>query len=158
SRRLGGRDFWSSLPELTRALVSRQDGKAFLKAYAQLIRLLLSYLVGNTIQLVVSFSPVVATVLLAGPVVMEHYNRGASELTIYPPRPILIESAGKVFSTNAAGSAIAPVPDFEGTGRATSDRGEFGVRSLWRNTAWCTTAWGRIGMALLGFETLPADG
>ena len=156
SRRFGGGDFWVALPELARALVSQSDGDQFLKNYGRLLRLLAAYLFRNALQLGASFAPVIATVVLLGPSVMELYNRGATELAVYPARNLQIEAEGAVYTTNSPGSAIAPAPDFAGSGVAAGRDGLFEVANPRRNSAWCTTEWGRLGMELLGFATFPA--
>ncbi|RPI86553.1 MAG: hypothetical protein EHM42_05890 [Planctomycetaceae bacterium] len=156
SRRLTGEDFWSALPELTRALASQSESDAFLKTYGRLIRLLASYLFRNAVQLGASFAPVIATVLLLGPAVMAHYNRGAVELCVHPPRELRISAAGAQYATDSSGTSITPVPEFAGTGLATTELGQFEVANLRRNLAWCVSDWGRLGMGLLGFETQSA--
>lgn len=153
SGRLGGGDFWKSLPELTRALATQADSDAFLKLYGKLLRLLGAYLFRNAVQLAVSFAPVIATVILAGPAVMEAYNRGATELSVHPPRSLNLETDAGGQATNDSGSAFIPVPDFAGTRVATTETGTFPVANPRQNQAWCLTDWGRLGMGLLGFET-----
>ncbi len=156
SRRFGGGEFWGALPGLARALASQSDGDMFLKNYGRLLRLLAAYLFRNALQIGASFAPVVATVVLLGPSVMEVYNRGATELAVHPAQNLQIETEGAVYTTNSAGSAIAPAPDFAGSGVAIGRAGLFEVTNPRRNSAWCTTEWGRLGMAMLGFATFPA--
>jgi hypothetical protein len=156
SRRFGGGEFWVALPELARDLVSQSDSDLFLRNYGRLLRLLAAYLFRNALQLGAAFAPVIATVVLLGPSVMELYNRGATELAVHPAQNLRIEADGAVYTTNSLGSAIVPAPDFAGSGVAAGRDGQFEVANPRRNSAWCTTEWGRLGMALLGFDTFPA--
>lgn len=153
SRRLGKADFWAELPRLTRTLASGSDSDEFLRVYGRLLRLLGGYLTRNAIQLVASFAPVVATVILCGPAVMESYNRGASALAIHPNQPVTLSIGGEQSESSEEGAVIRPMPRGEGPGSAITSAGDLAFDSVWHNNAWCASGWGRFGMAMLGFDT-----
>jgi hypothetical protein len=152
SARLGKGEFWAELPLLTRRLATGSDSDEFLRVYGRLLKLLGEYLARNAIQLVASFAPVVATVVLCGPAVMESYNLSALALAIHPKQPLTIVAGGERFESSAEGAAIQPIPRGDGRGSAITSAGEFEFASLWHNNAWCTTGWSRVGMTLLGFD------
>lgn len=160
SKRLKKGDFWTELPQLTRALASGSDSDEFLRVYGRLLKLLCRYLAGNAVQLAASFAPVVATVVLCGPAVMEVYNHRAVALAIHPPHELKLDLEDEQFETNAGGSLIEPIPRSEKPGKAVTAAGEFPFESVRRNNAWCTGDWGQLGMSLLGFDAqlAPAGG
>src|SRR5579872_6778738 len=146
SSRVGKSEFWAELPTLTRTLATGTDSDEFLKVYGRLMKLLGGYLARNTVQLVASFAPVIATVLLCGPAVMEAYNHGASALAIHPRQPLTLAVNGQRFESSEEGSAVQPMPRVEGPGSAITAAGDLAFDSVWHNNAWCATGGGRLGM------------
>src|SRR5262249_51208753 len=110
SARLGKNEFWTELPRLTRVLAAGSDSDAFFSTYGRLLRLLGAYLARNAIQLVVSFAPVIATVLICGPWVMEKYNRRAEALAIYPPQNLTVKAGGEQWVSNEESGWLRPIP------------------------------------------------
>lgn len=153
SRRIGRSEFWSELPGLTRQLADPANERNFAEVYGRLLRLLAHHLGTETLKLTVALAPVVATVLLLGPVLSRGYHQAASRLVVHPPQALSLQRhAGPVLSAVPQGTHVDLEPGATGPVQVLTPQGEFRVPELRQANARAENVWLAWGLASLGFH------
>lgn len=148
----GESGFWQAVADFTQAAVSGSNDADFLRQYGRLLKELGKYLVRNVVTIGVAFLPVTIFLLVAWPMAHASANGRATQLVVYPPQAVTVETAGQTHRLEPPDDAL-PLPDDRaapleiGVGGATLH-----CASAGDNCAFSSSEWQRLLLSLFDFH------
>jgi len=148
----GESGFWRAVADFTQAAVSGSNDADFLRQYGQLLKELGKYLARNLVTIGVAFLPVTIFLLIAWPMAHASANGRATQLVVYPPQAVTIETGGQTHRLEPPHDSL-PLPEDRAASLEIAAGGAtLHCDSASENCAFATSEWQRLLLSLFDFH------